>query len=186
MMRPMLLEFPDDPACSHLDRQYMLGADLLVAPVFTDDGRRGVLRPERPVDDLLTGEPVNGPGWVRQRHGFDSLPLLVRPGSVIAVGSRVDRPDYDDAVGVAFEVFGLADGASTVTELYDDLGQARVRVQVARQGDQLVAEVLDGLEHLTEGWRLQWAAGPFGARTGAVGTAAVGQAELRVSLRGGE
>ena len=40
MMRPMMLEFPDDPACAHLDRQYMLGPDLLVAPVF--GGRRGL------------------------------------------------------------------------------------------------------------------------------------------------
>ena len=186
MMRAMLMEFPDDPTCSHLDRQYLLGPNLLVAPIFNDEGDVEFYVPSGQWIGLLDGEPLNGPGWFRQRHGFDSLPLLVRPGSVIAVGSRVDRPDYDDAVGVAFEVFGLADGASTVTELYDDLGQARVRVQVARQGDQLVAEVLDGLEHLTEGWRLQWAAGPFGARTGAVGTAAVGQAELRVSLRGGE
>ncbi len=35
---PMLLEFPDDPGCRTLDRQYMLGPDLLVAPVFSADG----------------------------------------------------------------------------------------------------------------------------------------------------
>ncbi|WP_391595509.1 TIM-barrel domain-containing protein [Yersinia aldovae] len=34
VMRAMMLEFPDDPACDYLDRQYMLGDDLLVAPVF--------------------------------------------------------------------------------------------------------------------------------------------------------
>ncbi|MGH3658557.1 MAG: alpha-xylosidase, partial [Micromonosporaceae bacterium] len=39
MMRAMVLEFPDDPACAHLERQYMLGDDLLVAPVFTADGQ---------------------------------------------------------------------------------------------------------------------------------------------------
>src|SRR3954452_14751239 len=32
VLRPMVLEFPDDPAVAHLDRQYMLGPDLLVAP----------------------------------------------------------------------------------------------------------------------------------------------------------
>jgi alpha-D-xyloside xylohydrolase len=35
MMRAMVLEFPDDPGCAHLERQYMLGGDLLVAPVFS-------------------------------------------------------------------------------------------------------------------------------------------------------
>jgi len=37
-MRAMLLEFPDDPGCDTLDRQYMLGGSLLVAPVFSPDG----------------------------------------------------------------------------------------------------------------------------------------------------
>lgn len=37
MMRAMVLEFPDDPGCAHLERQYMLGPDLLVAPVFSDE-----------------------------------------------------------------------------------------------------------------------------------------------------
>ena len=38
VMRAMLLEFPDDPGCDTLDRQYMLGDSLLVAPVFSHDG----------------------------------------------------------------------------------------------------------------------------------------------------
>jgi alpha-D-xyloside xylohydrolase len=37
MVRSMLLEFPDDPVCALLDRQYMLGPDILVAPVFSSD-----------------------------------------------------------------------------------------------------------------------------------------------------
>ncbi|MDQ2693428.1 MAG: alpha-xylosidase, partial [Chloroflexota bacterium] len=38
MLRAMMLEFPNDPACEYLDRQYMLGDSLLVAPVFNEDG----------------------------------------------------------------------------------------------------------------------------------------------------
>ncbi len=34
MQRAMFLEFPDDPTTQWLDRQYMLGPSLLVAPVF--------------------------------------------------------------------------------------------------------------------------------------------------------
>ena len=48
MMRAMVLEFSEEPATLYLDRQYMLGESLLVAPVFSADGkvsstfRRGV------------------------------------------------------------------------------------------------------------------------------------------------
>lgn len=38
VMRSMCVEFPDDPACRTLDRQYMFGPSMLVAPVFTYSG----------------------------------------------------------------------------------------------------------------------------------------------------
>lgn len=38
VMRSMFVEFPDDPACCTLDRQYMFGPSMLVAPVFTYSG----------------------------------------------------------------------------------------------------------------------------------------------------
>jgi alpha-D-xyloside xylohydrolase len=100
MMRPMVLAFPDDPACAYLDRQYMLGADLLVAPVLSADGVVDYYVPAGRWISLLAGEPVDGPGWRRETHGYDSLPLLIRPGAVLPVGARDDRPDYDYADGL--------------------------------------------------------------------------------------
>lgn len=38
VMRSMFVEFPDDPACRTLDRQYMFGPSMLVTPVFTYSG----------------------------------------------------------------------------------------------------------------------------------------------------
>ncbi|MBQ8088505.1 MAG: alpha-xylosidase, partial [Clostridia bacterium] len=46
MLRPMLLEFPLDPACETLDRQYTLGDSLLVAPVFREDGQVAYYLPD--------------------------------------------------------------------------------------------------------------------------------------------
>ena len=107
MLRPMVLEFPDDPATEHIDTQYMLGDSLLVAPVFTAGGSVRFYVPEGTWTQLLDGSTVTGPRWVTGQHGFDSLPLLVRPGSVIPIGSRDDKPDYDYPDGVALHLFGL-------------------------------------------------------------------------------
>ncbi len=107
MLRPMVLEFPDDPATEHVDTQYMLGDSLLVAPVFTADGTVRVYVPEGTWTNLLDGTAVTGPRWVTQQHGFDSLPLLVRPGSVIPIGAQDGKPDYDYPDGVALHLFGL-------------------------------------------------------------------------------
>ena len=95
VMRPMAAVYPDDPACAHLDQQYFLGDDLLVAPVFNAEGDVSYYVPPGTWTDLLGGKVAAGPGWVRERHGYDSVPLLARPGSMIPIGARDDRPDYD-------------------------------------------------------------------------------------------
>ena len=58
MLRAMLLEFPDDPTCATLDRQYMLGDSLLVAPVFSADGWVEYYVPEGRWTHYLSGEVV--------------------------------------------------------------------------------------------------------------------------------
>jgi alpha-D-xyloside xylohydrolase len=105
VLRPMLLEFPDDPAVAYLDRQYMLGADLLVAPVFTGSGEVEFYLPAGLWTSYLTGETVPGPCWRRETHGFDSLPLYVRDGAVLPVGAHTDRPDYDYLDGLTLNVY---------------------------------------------------------------------------------
>ena len=46
VMRAMVLEFTGDPACETLDRQYMLGDSLLVAPIFNSEGIAKYYLPE--------------------------------------------------------------------------------------------------------------------------------------------
>jgi len=77
MMRAMVLEFPEDPACLNLDMQYMLGDSLLVAPVFNSRGEVEYYLPKGEWRNLLTGEITQGPGWRKERHSYLSLPLWV-------------------------------------------------------------------------------------------------------------
>lgn len=115
ILRPMQLEFPDDPLVAYLDRQYMLGPSLLVAPVFTASGEVEFCLPAGTWTSLLTGERVEGGGWRRERHGFDSLPLYVRAGSVLPWGAREDRPDYAYLDGLRLRVFPGGTGTTSVT-----------------------------------------------------------------------
>lgn len=122
MLRPMMLEFPDDPGCDTTDRQFMMGSDLLVAPVFTKDGDVQYYLPEGLWTNILDDTVVNGGGWRKETHDFMSLPLLAREGSVIAMGSRDDRPDYDYTDGVQLHVYKLAEGHSNTCKVYDTKG----------------------------------------------------------------
>jgi alpha-D-xyloside xylohydrolase len=127
MMRAMALEFPDDPGCAYLDRQYMLGPDLLVAPVLAAGGEVSYYVPAGVWTSLLSGETVTGPRWVTETHGVHSLPLLVRPGAVLPTGSVSDRPDYDYAAGVTLTPYQLADGDRVVTTIPTPTGEVAAR-----------------------------------------------------------
>ena len=105
VMRAMVLGFPEDPTARPLDRQYLLGPDLLVAPVFSADGAVELYLPAGTWTSLLTGEQVTGPVWRQERHGFDSLPLYARGGAVIPFGEREDRPDTDHGDGLVLRIF---------------------------------------------------------------------------------
>ncbi|HWU09228.1 MAG TPA: alpha-xylosidase [Streptomyces sp.] len=133
MMRPMLAEFPGDPASRTLDRQYMLGPDLLVAPVFTEDGEVEYYVPEGTWTSLLTGERVTGPAWRHETHGFDSLPLLVRDGAVLPWGADDQRPDGDWRDGLTLRVFGSATGERSVV-VPDRTGGPAAEFRVVRDG----------------------------------------------------
>ncbi|WP_040816285.1 alpha-xylosidase [Nocardia concava] len=146
MMRAMVLEFLDDPACTYLDRQYMLGPDLLVAPVLSTDGTVTYYLPEGLWTRFLTGEKVVGGRWIRETHSAMSIPLLVRQGAVIPVGAVDDRPDYDHAADVTLHAYQLAAGADIRTSIPS--GTDAVEFHTTHSGTEVRVSGPDG------GWRV--------------------------------
>ncbi|KIX96508.1 uncharacterized protein Z520_07774 [Fonsecaea multimorphosa CBS 102226] len=139
VMRAMLLEFGDvDNNTWTLDTQYMLGSELLVAPVFdksgevtfyvpfssrTDPGGASQKAKWRSFfDHTKTYEEGR---WYTETHGFDTLPLLVRPGGVVPFNPSLKAPDGDIIKGLQVLVNGPLDGEKVV-ELVEAGDVARV------------------------------------------------------------
>ncbi|WEO77895.1 alpha-xylosidase [Cryobacterium sp. SO2] len=137
-MRPMQLEFPGDPAVDYLDRQYLLGADLLVAPVFSESGDVQYYLPAGTWTNYLTDEVVEGPVWRRETHAFDSLPLWVRGGAVLVTGSRDDRPDYDYTDEALVTVYPGGTGEARTVDISNPLDGTHITVTVTSDGDNTV------------------------------------------------
>lgn len=144
VMRAMVLEFPDDPACAYLDCQYLLGDSLLVAPIFSETGDVSYYLPQGRWTHFLTGEKVEGGCWRQENHGYLSLPLMAKPGSIIAVGSQNDRPDYDYTDGVCFHVFELQDNLDTTAMVYNTEGQPELEITLKRTPQSIQAGVRGG------------------------------------------
>ena len=140
MMRAMLLEFPEDPTAGYLDRQYMFGGSLLVAPVFQESGDVTFYVPAGRWTHYISGRTIDGPAWIHQRFDVMSLPLLVRPNSVLPVGAHEDRPDYDFADGVTLRAYEIAEGSKVTVEVPTISGEADSVFEIRRHGNSIVAE----------------------------------------------
>jgi alpha-D-xyloside xylohydrolase len=174
MMRAMVLEFEGDPACEYLDRQYMLGEALLVAPVFSDQGQVSFYLPRGIWTNFLTGEQVEGNTWRQEQHGYLSIPLYVRPNVIVALGQNESRPDYDYTDGVEFHVFELQDEHRASTIVYNQQGQSELHIDISRQGKRLSIRIegvskpytilLRGIADITSAEGAEYSTSPLGVR----------------------
>ncbi len=100
VMRAMVLEYPDDPTTFWMDKQFMLGNDLLVAPVITEGARlQRLYLPEGEWYHRSTNDKYTGPAWVNVKAPLDNIPMFAKAGSVIPsqeaeqyVGQKKDQP----------------------------------------------------------------------------------------------
>jgi alpha-glucosidase (family GH31 glycosyl hydrolase) len=127
MVRPVALEYPDDPAALHDDVRYefLCGDAFLVAPVCEDaDVRNRIYLPAGTWFDFWTGEPHRGPVWIDGYPApLERLPLFVKGGSIVPLwpdgtlswaGRDTSRLDLD-----------IWPEGHTAFDLYEDDGVTR-------------------------------------------------------------
>lgn len=153
MLRPLALEYPDDPVAPGLDGQFLLGSDLLVVPVFNDGAEpieRRFYVPEGSWTDILTGETVDGPCFVTWKVPLDRIPLLARRGAVLprlTVDETVRRTDDLVDQPWTLHVYGNSDVDRVLVGFDGRVTRVAVRGDVAStDGPQLFSEkvVRDG------------------------------------------
>ncbi len=152
-MRAMMLEFPQDPTCLQLDRQYMLGENLLVAPVFREDGIVDFYVPEGLWTNYLDNERFVGGKWYKRKYDYFNLPLLVRPGSIIAKGGKDGSAVYDYADGITYRVYELDEGSQSTCRIYSSSCE-EVLCATARREDGRIYFLVTGSDSGKD-WSLQ-------------------------------
>ena len=135
VMRPMVYAFPGDLCCEDIERQYMLGVSLMVAPVFSKDGETDFYLPRGTWTHFLTGEVREGGTWQRDTYDFFSLPLFAKENSIIPVGADAAQPDYEYGHGLTLHVFALKTHAETT--VVNTEGKDILTVRAERDGQRL-------------------------------------------------
>jgi len=134
-MRSMVLEFTADKTCQYLDKQYMLGDNLLVAPIFNEDSMAEYYLPQGTWTNFFTGETKQGGLWVNEKHGYTSIPLMVKENSIIALGSQDDKPDYDYADGAEIRFYELKEDVEVSSVIYGMNNKTELTVSALKKTD---------------------------------------------------
>ncbi len=137
MLRPLFLDFGDDPTTHHVDDQYLFGRNLLVAPILTGENRRRLYLPQGRWTDYWTKEVVGGGRWLEVEAPLDTLPLYVRAGSIVPHGPPMQRVDERPADPLTLEVYAPGDAGSYAVREEDG---PDVPVSYRREEDDLVIE----------------------------------------------
>jgi alpha-glucosidase len=123
MMRPLFWHYLDDQATWEIEDQFLLGRDLLAAPIYQPNTTtRRVYLPAGEWASFWSGERFHGPGWMSVRAPLDELPLFVRAGAFLPLGPVMQHTAErsTDPLTLALWV-PAADGRDTST-LYEDDG----------------------------------------------------------------
>lgn len=129
LVRPLIFDHSDDPTTHHVDDEYFLGPDLLVAPMFKPRGSRDVYLPAGGWYDFWTDRRFDGERWIRYEAELETLPLLVRAGAILPVGPELEYANEKTWDPLRFEVYPAGTGA-TDFELADDRRHLRFQLTV--------------------------------------------------------
>lgn len=142
MMRSMAVDYTDDRAALTVDTQYMLGDSLLVAPVFREDGVCEFYLPGSGTwTDIQTGEELAGGNWYTRTYDYFGMPLFAKPNSVLTFGDFKKSVEYDYADNATFVIYGVEDGKTAETTVYDKNGAVIAELSATRVGNTLKVKV---------------------------------------------
>ncbi len=120
LMRPLVLNYPDDARTWNRTAEYLWGDDLLVAPVTREGATHWpVYLPAGTWYDFWTHERHEGPGGVTVEAPLDRLPLFVRAGAILPLGPPVQYHDQQPLTDITLRVYA---GPNSSFTLYEDDG----------------------------------------------------------------
>ncbi len=140
-MRSMVMEYTADPTCDYLDKQYLLGDLLLVAPIFNDESMANYYLPEGRWTDFFTREVKAGSRWYKEKHSYLSIPLMVKEGSILAIGAIEEDAVYDYAENVTLKAYELIENVPSTTVVYDEMAKLVLSAEFVKKDNSIQIDI---------------------------------------------
>jgi hypothetical protein len=121
MTRALYLDYPADADAYDYPGEYLLGSDMLVAPVTTPGNvtTTKVWFPPGRWTDWFTGATFTGPSTQTLDVPLDRMPVFVKAGGIVPLQPSSGHAQTAGSAPLTLRVFAGADGQYT---MYDDAG----------------------------------------------------------------
>jgi len=116
LMRPLLMEFPDDPKVTNLSDEWLMGSSLLAAPVLQPGGGRTVYLPDDRWYAFESNVPLKGKQTIKVNAGLDEIPLYVRSGTILPLGPAIQHTSQLPGGPLELEIYPGKDAAFTLVQ----------------------------------------------------------------------
>ncbi len=117
--RALVMDYPHDPATFKIDDQYMMGDDIMVAPVFAGQAERQIYLPAGGWYDFYTHERIAGGQTITVQADLNKIPLYVKAGAMLPLAKPVEHIAPDTVFELTMQVY---DNGPRVVTLYEDDG----------------------------------------------------------------
>jgi len=115
-MRPMVMEFPNDPRVQDMTSQWLMGTGLMTAPILNEGGKRSVYFPEGTWYKFDTGEVQQGSRSTDVTSLLDAIPVYVRAGTILTLGPVVQNTAQLPGGPLDVQVYAGKDADFTLVE----------------------------------------------------------------------
>jgi alpha-glucosidase len=116
LMRPLVMEFPNDEKVSGLADEWLMGKSLLAAPILNQGGARTVYLPDDRWFTFGTNQMVRGPQALRVTATLDEMPVYVRAGTILPLGPVLQYTGQASKAPLELQIYPGRDGAFDFAE----------------------------------------------------------------------
>lgn len=140
-VRPLCMEYPDDPQVRNIDDEYFFGKDMVVCPVtMAQKGEREAYLPDGKWYDLSSGEEITGGKQFHIKADVEKIPVYVRDGAVVPFAEPVQCVREDTVFHMHVRHYGKKPGNFVLYEDdftsydYEANGFRKIRISIDETG----------------------------------------------------
>jgi alpha-D-xyloside xylohydrolase len=127
--RASVIDFPTDPETWGVDDQFLVGADLMVAPVFAGESKRSVYLPSGDWFDFWTEKRHRGGGVVSIESSLERVPLFVKAGTLLPLAQATSHTEDPRSWLIEATLYGSEPATTTI---YEDDGSYEPALEPVR------------------------------------------------------